>query len=229
MHQAQHALRSAVAALRGPQLAILALALGLALMWFGPAALALGLPFALMLLPRRIAAGHRDGGRAAPTGQMTEMATALDHRLRTARRAGHPVLCVTLVIPGFDGVPGALGERLMTTCLDRLSHGLRREDALFDLGAGRFGVIPDGARGLDAGAAHRLAARLQSHAATALSGVRSAETLTIASGVCLETQPGSRSARAVIADSLADAAINATTTATTSVSAKPQPPPSGKG
>lgn len=225
MHQAHNALRSAVAALRGPQLAILALALGLALMWFGPAALALGLPFALILLPRRATEGQGAGRRTAPTGQMTEMATALDHRLRAARRAGHPVLCVTLVIPGFDGVSGALGDRLVTTCLDRLSHGLRREDALFDLGAGRFGVIPDGTRGLDAGAAHRLAARLEAHATTALSGILGGERLRIASGVCLETQPGARGARALITDSLA----TATAAATTAVSATARPPPCGAG
>ncbi|MDZ7709448.1 MAG: hypothetical protein U5K36_04685 [Roseovarius sp.] len=203
MHQAHHALRSAFAALRGPQLAILALALGLALVWFGPAAMALGLPFALILLPRRAASFDGAQRRATPTGQMTEMARALDHRLRAARRAGHPVLCVTLAIRGFDAVPGALGERLVTTCLDRLSHGLRREDALFDLGGGRFGVIPDGARGIGDPAARRLAARLQAHAAGALSGISGAEALSIASGVCLETQPGTRSACAVITDSLA--------------------------
>ena len=132
MHQPQHALRSALAALRGPQIVILALALGLAFAWFGPAALALGLPFALMLIPRR-ATGQ--GGRRrhdATPDQMADMAAALDHRLRTARRARHPVLCITLVITGFEGLRASQGERLVTTCLDRLSHGLRREDALFD-------------------------------------------------------------------------------------------------
>jgi GGDEF domain-containing protein len=203
MHQAQHVLRSALAALCGPQFAILALALGLAFAWFGPAALALVAPFALMLVPRGAAARGGKGRRSAPSGQMAEMTAMLDHRLRAARRARHPVLCITLAIQGFDGVAARLGDRLVTTCLDGLSHGLRREDALFDLGGGHFGIIPDGAGGMDGAAARRLAARLQAHAAASLSGIRRAEGLTIASGLCLETQPGTRSARAVIADSLA--------------------------
>jgi GGDEF domain-containing protein len=205
MHQAQHALRNVIAALRGPQLALLALAFGLALLWFGPAALALGLPFALMLLPRGAARGTRARPRTATTGQMTEMATALDHRLRAARRAHHPVLCITLAIRGFDGVQGPLGDRVVTTCLDRLSHGLRREDALYDLGAGRLGIIPDGARGLDDTSARRLAARLEAHATAALGGIRGAEALRIATGLCLEAQPGTRNARAMIAEALAAA------------------------
>jgi len=203
MHHAQHALRSALAALRGPQLLILALALGLAFAWFGPAALALGLPFVLMLIPRGAAARGGPPRRDAPAGQMAEMAATLDHRLRAARRARHPVLCITLAIPGFDGVRATLAGRVVTTCLDGLSHGLRREDALFDLGGGRFGVIPDGARGMDKAAAERLAARLEAHAASGLAGIGGAEGLTIRSGFRLETQPPARGARAVIADSLA--------------------------
>lgn len=214
MHQAQHALRSALSALRGPQSLILALALGLAFAWFGPAALALGLPFALMFVPRKLTAGGHATQRTTPDDQMAEMAAMLDHRLRAARRARHPVLCITLAIPGVEGLHAARGERLVTTCLDRLSHGLRREDALFDLGGGRFGVVPDGARGLDAAAAHRLAARLQGHAATALGDLGDADGLAIASGFCLETQSGARSGRAIIADSLA-------------ATARPPPPRSG--
>jgi len=214
MHQAQHVLRSALSALRGPQSLILALALGLAFAWFGPAALALGLPFALMFVPRRIAAAGHAARRTPPAGQIADMAAMLDHRLRAARRARHPVLCITLAIPGFELLRAAHGERLVTTCLDRLSHGLRHEDALFDLGGGRFGVIPDGARGLDAPAAHRLTARLQRHAATALGGPDDAGARAIASGFCLETQPGARSGRAIIAHSLA-------------ATAQPPPPDSG--
>ncbi len=207
MHQAQHALRSVIAALRGPQLALLALALGLALLWFGPAALALGLPFTLMLLPRWAGPGNGARSRTTATGQMTEMATALDQRLRAARRANHPVLCITLVIRGLDGVGATLGDRVLTTCLDRLSHGLRREDALYDLGAGHLGVIPDGSRGLDDTSARRLAARLQAHATAALAGIRGAEALSITTGLCLDAQPGTRNARAMIAAALAAAAI----------------------
>lgn len=203
MHPAQHALRSALSALRGPQLLILALAMGLAFAWFGPAALALGLPFVLMLIPRRAAARGGEGQHGAPPGQMAEMATALDHRLRIARRARHPVLCITLAIPDFATVQGALGDRLVTTCLDALSHGLRCEDTLFDLGGGRFGVIPDAARGMDTADAHRLVARLEAHAAACLSGIRGTDGLGVAAGFCLETQPGARSGRAMIADSLA--------------------------
>jgi len=203
MQHAQHALRSALSALRGPQALMLALALGLAFAWFGPAALALGLPFALILLPRRAAPHGREGRRSTPPGQMAEMAAMLDRRLRAARRARHPVVCITLAIPGFEGVRASLGERIVTTCLDGLSHGLRREDALFDLGCGHFGVIPDGARGMDTAAARRLAARLEAHAARSLNALRGAHGLTILSGFCLETQPGTRGARAVIADSLA--------------------------
>jgi len=217
MHQAQHALRSAIAALRGPQLALLVLALALALLWFGPAALALAVPFALMMLPRK--AGTDDGtrGHAAPSGQAAEMVATLDDRLRRARRERRPVVCATLVIKGFDEVQGALRERLVTSCLDRLAHGLRQDDVLFNLGGGRFGVIPDGAQRLDAPAAHRLTTRLQAHAATALAGIRGTEHLTIVSGFCVETQPGMRSARAMIADSLA-----ATASDTASVAA-PRP------
>lgn len=221
-HQAQHALRSTLSALRGPQSLILALALGLAFAWFGPAAMALGLPFAVMLLPRKAAAGSNGRRRMAPVGQMADMAAALDHRLRVARRARHPVVCITLTISGFDRVQGALGERLVTTCLDRLSHGLRHEDALFDLGAGRFGVVPGGARGLDAPASHRLAARLEARAMSALSGILGAEGLAIASGVCLETQPGTRSARSVISKSLA---ANASAPVVTAA----RPPPAEEG
>jgi len=203
MHHAQHALRSALTALRGPQLLILALALGLAFAWFGPAALALGLPFALMLIPRRAIGPGDRSRRSAPRGQMAEMAATLDHRLRVARRTRQPVLCITLAITGFDGVAPALRERLVTTCLDRLSHGLRREDALFDLGCGRFGVIAGGARGIDAVVAQRLATRLQAHAATGLSDLRGDAGPGIVSGFCLETQPGTRGSRAVIAQSIA--------------------------
>jgi len=205
MRQAQHVLQSTLAALHGPQIVILALALGLALAWFGPAALALGLPFALMLIPRRTDGGSGERRRSTPPAQMAEMAAALDDRLRAVRRTRHQVLCVTLTIGGFEGLPHGLGERLVTTCLDHLSHGLRREDALFELGCGRFGVIPAGAHGMDAQAAHRLTARLEAHAAEGLSDIRGAEGLAVASGFCLETQPGMRSGRTLIADSLATA------------------------
>jgi GGDEF domain-containing protein len=205
MHQAQHVLRNALSALRGPQVLILALALGLAFAWFGPAALALGLPFALMLVPRGAAARGGAGRCRAPAGQMSEMAAALDHRLRAARRARHPVLCITLAIHDFPTPEDALGERLVTTCLDALSHGLRAEDALFNLGGGRFGVLPDAARGMDAATARRLAARLEGHAETCLSGIRGAAGRGVTAGICLEMQPGTRGARAMIADSLAAA------------------------
>jgi hypothetical protein len=217
MDRAQHALQSALAALRGPQTLILALALGLAFAWFGPAALALGLPFALMLLPRR---GAGRGGRAGPRpprdAQVADMAALLDQRLRAARRARHPVLCITLAIPGADRLRPALRERLVTTCLDHLSHGLRHEDALFDLGHGRFGIVPDGARALDLPAAQRLAARLRAHAATGLGTGGDAPPPAIACGFCLETRPGARTGRALIADSLA-------------ATARPPPPPDPPG
>lgn len=88
-------------------------------------------------------------------------------------------------------------------CLDQLSHGLRREDALFDLGFGRFGVLPLAARGFDEATARRLTARLEAHAAKCLAGIRGAEDLQITAGFCLETQPGARSGRTIVADSLA--------------------------
>ena len=202
MHQAHHTLRSALAALRGPQFVILALALGLAFAWFGPAALALGLPFALMLIPRRPLINRQTQGQPSPAGQMAEMATTLDQRLRGARRAGQPVLCITIAIPGFDAVPRAAGERMVTSCLDSLAHALRRDDALFDLGDGLFGVIVGGARGMDTTTARRLAMRLQGHVQTCLSAIHDTEGLSAMVGVSLDSRPGTRNGRMMIAESL---------------------------
>lgn len=69
MHQGD-SLRGAISALRGPQILILTLALGLSFAWFGAAALALGLPCALMLLPRQATRRIGEGQRSASDGQM---------------------------------------------------------------------------------------------------------------------------------------------------------------
>jgi len=202
--------RAAFEALRGPQLAILALAFALALAWFGPGALVLAIPvgLGLVLLVPKGRVGGAPSSAAPPEGQMTEMEQRLDSRLRTARRDGHNALCITLIITA-DGQPldagSALSARVVTTCLDRLSYGLRGEDTLFDLGAGRLGVVFEPADGLDAAAATQLAARLRHAADAVLADIAGAGALTVATGLRLETQPGARTAHAMIADSLADA------------------------
>ena len=201
--------RAVLEALRGPQLAILALAFALATAWFGPGALLLAIPIVLVLV---LLVPQGRGGAAppavAPEGQMTEMEQMLDGRLRTARRDGRNVLCMTLIITG-DGQPldarSAMFARAVTTCLDRLSSVLRGEDTLFDLGAGRLGVVLAPVDGLDAAAATQLAARLRHAANAGLADIAEVEALTVTTGLRLETQPAARTARAMIADSLADA------------------------
>jgi len=209
--------RAALEALRGPQLAILALAFALALAWFGSGALLLAIPVVLglvLLVPTR--RGGAAPPSAAPEGQMTEMEQMLESRLRTARRDGHNALCITLIITA-DGQPldagSALSARVVTTCLDRLSYVLRGEDTLFDLGAGRLGVVLEPADGLDAAAATQLAARLRHAADAVLADIAGAEALAVAAGLRLETQPAARTARAMIADSLANATAAPTTDA----------------
>jgi len=198
--------RAALEALHGPQLAILGLALTLALAWFGPGAAVLALPVGLAFLVPRWRRGPPppDPGQ----GQMVEMERLLDTRLRAARRDGRGVLCITLVLtgaaaPGREG--GGVSERVVTTCLDRMSHVLRADDALFDLTAGRLGVVPAANDRLDAAAAARLAERLRHAADAAIDGIVEAESLTAATGLHLERPPVTRTAQAIIAESLAEA------------------------
>jgi len=211
MHQFGRSLynraREALEALQGPQLAILGLALMLALAWFGPGAAVLALPVGLaFLVPRwrRSPPPPPDPGQ----GQMAEMERLLDTRLRAARRDGRGVLCITLVLTGAAPPArqgGGVSERVVTTCLDRMSHVLRADDALFDLAAGRLGVVPAANDRLDAAAAARLAERLRHAADTAIDGIVEAESLTAATGLRLERPPVTRTAQAIIAESLAQA------------------------
>jgi hypothetical protein len=198
--------RAALEALYGPQLAILGLALTLALAWFGPGAAVLALPVGLAFLVPRWR--RNPPPRGPGQGQMPEMERLLDKRLRGARRDGRGVLCITLVITG--GAPpsregAGVSERVVTTCLDRMSHVLRADDALFDLAAGRLGVVPAASDGLDAAAAARLAERLRHAADAAIDGIGGAESLTAATGLRLELPPLKRTAQAMIAERLAEA------------------------
>jgi len=164
-------------ALRGPQLAIFALALALALAWLGVGALLLALPFALIALISHGSGGALGGPRSDP-GQSAEMAAMLDRGCRRARREGRAVLFVLLGVDGFRAFRTRHGvhieARIATCCLDHLSHELRAEDALFDLGEGRFGIVlltdaPLSRETAD-GITQRLRAALQSALATTLPG-----------------------------------------------------------
>lgn len=198
--------RAAVEALRGPQIAILGLAFVLAVTWFGPGALVLTLPVGLAFLVPR----WRCAPQPAPPaeGQISEMEGLLDTQLRAARRDRRGVLCITLVLAD-DGPPAHEGSgvsaRVVTTCLDRVSHVLRGDDALFDLGAGRLGVVPAASDRLDAASAERLVARLRHAADAAIDGIAEADGLTVTSGFRFERPPVECTARMMIAESLAEA------------------------
>jgi GGDEF domain-containing protein len=131
-------------ALRGPQLAVFLLALALALLWFGSGALLLALPFAFIaLVPRGL--GTSRGRQGPDPAQRAEMTAALGRSLERARSEGRTVLCILIGIDGFAALRARHGRhaeaRIVTSCLDDLSRGLRPQDALFDLGEGRFGIV----------------------------------------------------------------------------------------
>lgn len=172
-------------ALRGPQLAVFVLALALALAWFGSGALLLALPFALIaLVPRGRDAG-RVGQRSDPE-QRAEMAAMLGRCLLQARREGRAGLCILLGIDRFATVRARHGRhveaRLVTSCLDNLSRALRPQDAFFDLGQGRFGIVLLTDAPLSRSAADGVTQRLRAALQGAVSATLPEEALHICAG-----------------------------------------------
>lgn len=151
-------------ALHGPQVFVFALAFVLALIWFGAQMLWLALPFALIAtLPRRGGTPRPD--RTTTQGQLAEMAGVIVRRLARARKNGPEVPCVFLGIDRFADIRAQHGPdmqaRLVTSCLDHLARALRPEDRLFELGAGRFGVLVAANGAFTEDAVQRVAHRLR--------------------------------------------------------------------
>lgn len=199
-------LHSVREALRGPQLAILALALALALAWFGTQALLLVLPFGLFaFLPRARRGSPR--GQPGDSGQLVEMAAMLDRSLATARRDGRSVLCILLGIDRFDAVRARHGHqmqaRIVTSCLDHLSHGLRQGDGLFDLGQGRFAVVLVTSGGPLREAAQRVTRRLQATLRETVDAMIPSDAVHVRACFRLENPDRSGAAREIIAHGLA--------------------------
>jgi GGDEF domain-containing protein len=191
-------------ALRGPQLLFFALALVLALVWFGARMLWLTLPFALIAtLPRQ--GGRARAAREAIPGQLAEMALAVERCLARARNDAQAVPCILLGIDDFAGLPARHGPemqaRLVIACLDHLARALRPEDRLFDLGEGRFGALLATDRALTDAAARQVADRLGIAAHSAAAAMLAQDAPGVAATVAM-IHPRARS---VIAATIKDA------------------------
>lgn len=190
---------------RRPQALIFFSAAGLATHWFGLSALLLFLPVILIAntFPDEQPRTLRDDD-CAP------MRARLDHTLSEARRAGHRTACFLLQIDDYDLLSERYGlsvaDRLTLQSLDRLARALRASDPLFDLGAGRIGILlaPVSALGLES--LLTLAARLQSAVEEPITLDATTVYISVSVGFCLDSHAPARSGSALL--DAAKAALN---------------------
>ncbi|MBC7179810.1 MAG: EAL domain-containing protein, partial [Roseovarius sp.] len=188
-----------------PQSLVLIAAAGLATHWFGLAALLLALPAALLALALWERRHPRPLTDEAARG--AAMHRAIAHGLSTARQGGARTACLLLQIDDFDTLTDrhglAAADRVILQSLERLARTLRPADQLFDLGAGRLGVLLAPMPGLTLGPLLALAERLR--AALAEPIPLDAATLHISAslGLCLDAQAPARTAAALYDASLA--------------------------
>lgn len=188
-----------------PQSLALIAAAGLATHWFGLAALLLALPAALLALALWERRHPRPLTDEAARG--AAMHRAIAHGLSTARQTGARTACLLLQIDDFDTLTDrhglAAADRVILQSLERLARTLRPADQLFDLGAGRLGVLLAPMPGLTLGPLLALAERLRTALAEPIP--LDAATLHISSsiGLCLDAQAPARTATALYDASLA--------------------------
>ncbi|MFU8777863.1 MAG: putative bifunctional diguanylate cyclase/phosphodiesterase [Roseovarius sp.] len=182
-----------------PQSLALIAAAGLATHWFGLAALLLALPLALLALAlweRRHPPPLTD-----EAARGAAMHRAIAHGLSTARQGGARTGCLLLQIDDFDMLTDRHGlnatDRVIVQSLERLARALRPVDQLFDLGAGRLGVLLAPMPGLTLGPLLALAERLRTTLAEPITLDAATLHVSASCGLCLDAQAPARTAPAL--------------------------------
>ncbi len=187
-----------------PEMVLFALAGGLAVLWFGPGAAILMLPFAL--LGFLLIADRRRPWRNTPRAgadRLRLLRGAIDDAFDHTRKTPERFACILARIDDPAGPlapgdqPGA--DRVKKQGLARLARVVRREDALFDLSAGRVAVLLSPGIGLDRTAVLSIAQRVQTALAEGDAQRAGALRLSASLGVCLDDALTDRSGRAMIA------------------------------
>jgi GGDEF domain-containing protein len=196
-----------------PEGVIFAMACGLAVVWFGPGAALLVLPFGL--LGFLLIADRRRLRRAKPVadaGDLGALQAAIDDTYQGTLRTEERFACILARMDAHDAMleqaDQSVADRARAACLDRVSRVIRHDDLRFDLSDGRFALLLRPGVGLDRAVLLSIAERLQT--ALADSGPQGQGDLRLSAslGVCTDDAPRDRSGRAMIA-ALEDAAAKA--------------------
>lgn len=182
-----------------PQSLALIGAAGLATHWFGLAALILALPLALLALAlsdrRQTPPLTDEAARSAPMRQ------AIADTLGTARQGRARTACLLLQIDEFQTLTDrhglATADRVIVQSLERLARTLRPADQLFDLGAGRLGVLLAPMPGLTLGPLLALAERLRAALTDPIPLDAATLHISTSLGLCLDAQAPARTAPAL--------------------------------
>lgn len=196
-----------------PEGAIFTVACGLAVVWFGPGAALLVLPFGL--LGFLLIADRRRLRRAKPVadaGELGALQGAIDDTYQGTLGTDERFACILARWEGHDAVPGqadpSVAARARAACLDRVSRVIRHDDLRFELSRGRFALLLQPGVGLDRAAVLSIAERLQTALADPGPQGQGAPRLSASLGICTDDAPRDRSGRAMIA-ALEDAAAKA--------------------
>lgn len=188
-----------------PQSLALIAAAGLATHWFGLAALLLALPLALLALALWERRHPQPLTDEAARG--AAMHRAIAHGLSTARQGGARTACLLVQIDDFDTLTDrhglAAADRVILQGLERLARTLRPSDQLFDLGAGRLGVLLAPMPRLTLGPLLALAERLRTALAEPIPLDAATLHISASLGLCLDAQAPARTAAALYDASLA--------------------------
>lgn len=196
-----------------PEGVIFGLACLLAVIWFGPGAVLLVLPFGL--LGFLLIADRRRLRRETPVadaGGQGALRRAIDDIYQTTVRTDESFACILARMDAHDAMLAhadrSVADLARAACLDRVSRVIRHDDLRFDLSRGRFALLLRPGVGLDRTAVMSIAERLQ----TALAGSgpqgQADLRLSVSLGICTDDALSDRSGRAMIA-ALEDAAAKA--------------------
>lgn len=196
-----------------PEGAIFATACGLAVVWFGPGAALLVLPFGLLGV--LLIADRRRLRRARPVadaGGLGALRDAIDDTYRDTLRTDERFACILARLDAHDAMreqaDPSVGDCALAACLDRVSRVIRHDDLRFELSQGRFALLLRPGVGLDRAAVLSIAARLQTALADTGPQGQGDLRLSASLGICTDDAPRDRSGRAMIA-ALEDAAAKA--------------------
>lgn len=198
-------------------------AVSLAAFWLGGEGwlllAAIGLP-ALYALGDALARNQGDNSATNPDQALAEESlSSLDHAVQSvltrAARRGQSTACLILAIDDFDDLLARFGvaaaDRICRQIQQRIASGLRDDDHVLRLPAGRFGIALAPMQQLDLESAIQIAARMQTTVEATLSLDSASVYLSCSLGFCLSARnPGPGSAALINAAQIAlqDAQIN---------------------